>query len=170
MSPYRPVVWSLAVVAIVGVGLTVATAFDRAPPLLASSVEGHAAAPIYHPGDVFSGTWTAKAVRACDGMARRHVEVPAHGGIRRWVYYLPDVPVTLTAYAADIPGRVEYPITAFELPSDMPTGPARYFHVDSFVCSLPGNLLFPIEVVYQPIDFEVVPRPVDPAVPAPLRR
>jgi hypothetical protein len=151
--------WGLFAAIVVFLGLTLNTSLDRLPPILASSVQGEASAPAFEPGATFSGTWQVKALRACDGTASRWVQVDRDGSGPPWVYRLPDLPMKLSDHAAEIPGTIRFPVTSFDLPPDTPPGQARYFHVDNFVCRLPGQWFFPITVVYQPIEFRVsVPR------------
>jgi hypothetical protein len=71
--------WAAFTLVVLGLGVTLGSALDRDPPVLASTVEGKANSETYRPGDTFSGVWTAKAVKACDGTADRRLEVMPSG-------------------------------------------------------------------------------------------
>jgi hypothetical protein len=143
---------------VVFLGVTLGSSVDRTPPILASTVEGKPSATAYRPGDTFAGVWHVKAVKACDGYADRLVKVDPQGGGTPWVYRLNDVPVRLSDFGGAIPGTIEYPINTFTLPPNTPVGKAHYYHLDHFTCLWPGQWFFPVEVIYQPIVFDVVPR------------
>src|SRR4051794_30783474 len=114
--------WSGFFLVVVVLGVTLGSAMDRTPPILASTVEGKPSATAYPPGGIFSGVWHAKAVKACDGYADRLVKVDRKDGGKPWLSRLNDVPVRLTDFGEAIPGTIEYPINTFVLPLDTPVG------------------------------------------------
>jgi hypothetical protein len=105
--------WAAFTLVVLGLGVTLGSALDRDPPVLASTVEGKANSETYRPGDTFSGVWTAKAVKACDGTADRRLEVMPSGGGKHWLLRLNDVPVKLSDFGDNIPGTIKYPVNTF---------------------------------------------------------